>query len=74
MEQVGHRLRFLREKAHLTQAKIAELLGTRQPAINRYEHGQAAAPFSILRGYTHVTDKMQQEAAEKMGNFMEMTF
>ena len=27
-----------------------ELLGARQPAINRYEHGQAAAPFSILQG------------------------
>ena len=27
-----------------------------------------------LDTYTHVTDKMQQEAAEKMGNFMEMTF
>ena len=56
MEQVGQRLRFLREKAHLTQAKIAELLGTRQPAINRYEHGQAAAPFSILRGYADYFD------------------
>ena len=27
-----------------------------------------------LDTYTHVTDKMQQEAAEKMGSFMEMTF
>ena len=31
MEQVGQRLRFLREKAHLTQAKIAELLGSDAP-------------------------------------------
>lgn len=27
-----------------------------------------------LDTYTHITDKMQQEAAEKMGSFMEMTF
>ena len=53
---LGRIPKFLREKAHLTQAKIAELLGTRQPAINRYEHGQAAAPFSILRGYADYFD------------------
>ena len=45
MELVGQRLRFLREKAHLTQAKMAVLVGAKQPAINRYEHGQAEAPF-----------------------------
>lgn len=56
METVGQRLRFLREKSHLTQAKMAELLGARQPAINRYEHGQAAAPFSILRRYADYFD------------------
>ena len=27
-----------------------------------------------LDTYTNITDKMQQEAAEKMGSFMEMTF
>ena len=27
-----------------------------------------------LDTYTHITDKMQQEAAEKVGSFMEMTF
>ena len=56
MEQVGQRLRFLREKAHLTQAQRAERLRARQPAIHRYEHGQAAAPFSILRGYADYFD------------------
>ena len=52
MDLVGQRLKFLREKAHLTQAKMATILGASQPAINRYEHGQTAAPFSILRSYT----------------------
>lgn len=56
METVGKRLRFLREKAHLTQAKMAELMQAKQPAINRYEHGQAAAPFSILRRYADYFD------------------
>ena len=56
METVGQRLRFLREKAHLTQAKMAELVGARQPAINRYEHGQAAVPFTILRRYADYFD------------------
>ena len=56
MDLVGQRLKFLREKAHLTQAKMAELLGASQPAINRYEHGQTAAPFSILRSYADYFD------------------
>jgi len=56
VETVGKRLRSLREKAHLTQAKMAELMGARQPAINRYEHGQAAVPFTILRRYADYFD------------------
>ena len=56
MELVGQRLKFLREKAHLTQARMADLLGAKQPAINRYEHGQAAAPFKILRAYADYFD------------------
>ena len=27
-----------------------------------------------LDTYTHINDRMQQEAAEKVGSFMEMTF
>ena len=27
-----------------------------------------------LDTYTHITDRMQQAAAEKVGSFMEMTF
>ena len=56
MELVGERLRFLREKAHLSQAKLAELLGTHQSAVNRYEHGQSAVPFSLLRNYADYFD------------------
>ena len=43
-----------------------ELMGTSM--LGHYSSG------FTLDTYTHVTDKMQQEAAEKMGNFMEMTF
>ena len=56
MDLVGQRLKFLREKAHLTQAKMAMILGASQPAVNRYEHGQTAAPFSILRSYADYFD------------------
>jgi len=56
MELVGQRLRFLREKSNLSQAKLAELLGTRQSAINRYEHGQSAVPFPLLRHYADYFD------------------
>ena len=35
--------------------------------------GHTKASFT-LDTYTHITDKMQQEAAEKVGSFMEMTF
>lgn len=56
MELVGERLRLLREKAHLSQAKLAELLSTRQSAVNRYEHGQSAVPFSLLRSYADYFD------------------
>ena len=56
MEIVGQRLKFLREKAHLTQAKMAVIVGAKQPAINRYEHGQAEAPFVILQRYANYFD------------------
>lgn len=56
MDVVGQHLKLLREQAHLTQGKMAELLGTRQPNINRYEHGQSSVPIAILRRYADYFD------------------
>ena len=40
MEQIGKRLRALREGVRLTQVNMAEILGVQQSRINRYETGQ----------------------------------
>lgn len=51
MVPVGTRLRILRRDAGLSQAKLGALAGTNQAAINRYESGNAAAPYRILIWY-----------------------
>ncbi len=38
MEIVGQRLKALRESMGISQAKIALLLDSKQPNINRFEH------------------------------------
>jgi len=53
---VAGRLRGLRESLEIPQSKIAELLGTNQSAINRYEHGQAEAPYKTLIWYADYFD------------------
>ena len=41
MEQIGKRLRALREGVRLTQVQMAGILGVQQSRINRYETGQS---------------------------------
>jgi repressor LexA len=48
---VASRLRFLRESSGFSQNKIAEMLGLTQSSINRYENGQAEAPYKVLLWY-----------------------
>jgi len=53
---VGERLRRLRESLNLSQARIAEIAGSNQSSINRYEHGQSEAPYRILLWYADYFD------------------
>ncbi len=43
------RLKELREQRGLTQAKLAEQLGTTQQTIHKYEHGTAEPEHKMLR-------------------------
>ncbi|MDL2273254.1 helix-turn-helix domain-containing protein [Oscillospiraceae bacterium OttesenSCG-928-G22] len=56
MDTVGGRLRALREGIGASQAKIGELLGLVQSTINRYEQGQAEAPYKVLLWYADYFD------------------
>lgn len=56
MHKVAERLRSLREGLDIPQKKVAEMLGASQSAINRYENGQAEAPFKILLWYADYFD------------------
>jgi transcriptional regulator with XRE-family HTH domain len=51
VKEVGMRLKTLRESVKLSQVKIGELLGLKQSSINRYEQGQAEAPYRVLLWY-----------------------
>ena len=56
MATVSERLRGLRESLNISQAKLAEIIGTNQSSINRYEHGQSEAPYKILLRYADYFD------------------
>ncbi|MDR0876303.1 MAG: AMP-binding protein, partial [Clostridiales Family XIII bacterium] len=51
MNNIGERLRALREGAKLSQAKVAEYIGTNQPSVGRYENGNTAPPLDVLTWY-----------------------
>jgi len=79
---VRKRLQVILERAGCKRVRFHDLRHTF--ATMSLENGMDVKTMSTIIGhvssattlniYTHVTDKMQQEAAEKMGNFMEMTF
>lgn len=48
---VSNRLRTLRQDAERSQSYIAKELGCTQSTINRYEHGDAEAPYKTLLWY-----------------------
>jgi len=56
MASVAERLRGLRESADISQAKLAEIMGSNQSSVNRYEHGQSEAPYKILLWYADYFD------------------
>ena len=51
MKIVGQRLRALRESVKMSQTKIGALFGCKQSSINRYESGEASAPYEVLLQY-----------------------
>lgn len=56
MKQLGNRLRILRESIGISQAKFAEVIGSTQSSINRYENGQATPTVELLRKYADYFD------------------
>ena len=56
MKIVGERLRTLRESVKLSQYRIAELAGSAQSSIGRYESALGDPPFSILLWYADYFD------------------
>ncbi len=56
MKDVGKRFRALREGAMLSQAKMAEVLGSNQSNINRYENGQSTPTVALFRAYADYFD------------------
>jgi len=55
-ENVGTRLRTLRESLSLSQAKIAEMAESNQTSINRFEYGKTEAPYRVLLWYAEYFD------------------
>jgi transcriptional regulator with XRE-family HTH domain len=56
MEIVAQRIRALRESIRVPQQKIADMCGSNQSSINRYEHGQAKPPLELLAWYADYFD------------------
>lgn len=56
MEQIGKRLRALRESVRLTQVNMAEILGVQQSRINRYETGQSTPSPGVFVKYADYFD------------------
>ena len=85
MKQLGSRLRSLRESIGLSQAKFAEVIGSTQSSINRYENGQATPTVELLRKYADYFDVSMQgklyqakppvgEGNPELAQFVEMCF
>lgn len=56
MKTVAERLRSLRESVKLSQLKIAQMIGTSQVSINRYETEGSSPPLTTLLWYADYFD------------------
>jgi len=56
MKEISQRIKLLRETAKFSQAKIAQLVGTTQSAINRYENAQSVPSPQLLLWYADYFD------------------
>lgn len=56
MEIVSQKLKELRNKTDLSQVKMAEVLGIKQGAVNRYENNQSEPNCETLLKYANFFD------------------
>ena len=56
MEMMAERLRALREKMNVSQAKLAKEIGVTQATVNRYETGRATPTVETLLWYAEHFD------------------
>ena len=56
MEQIGKRLRELREASRLTQTQVATIVGVQQSRINRYETGKSTPSPEVFIKYADCFD------------------
>ena len=56
IQKIGLRLKELRQSVKLSQSKIAAIVESSQPAIARYEMGEAHIPADVLLNYVNYFD------------------
>ena len=56
MKAISQRLRALRDSIGIPQTKLAELSGSTQSSVNRYENGQSAPSLELLLWYAEYFD------------------
>ncbi|MCL2034713.1 MAG: helix-turn-helix domain-containing protein [Oscillospiraceae bacterium] len=56
MDTVGGRLKVLRATTGLSQQALADIAGTKQSTINRYENDASELPYRILLWYADYFD------------------
>ncbi len=56
MKEMGKRLKALREGIGISQAKMAEAIGSTQSSINRYENGQSTPSVELFCRYADFFD------------------
>lgn len=49
-------IKYIREKAYLTQNELAELIGVKKCSISRYEHGLRTPSIKTLNKIAKVTN------------------
>ena len=74
MKEMGKRLKGLRESMGLSQMKMAEILGLKQPSINRYEQGTATPTVENLRKYADYFDVSMDWLLSKESYNLNKTF
>ena len=58
-------VRLVRQRAGLTQAEIAALLGVDVSAVSRWENGRRVPRPGTLRRYAELLDRLIDESIEK---------